>query len=83
MVVQTPMDYLSKELDHAMIYVACKIKATFSCEVIRVQGTGFQSGVLSCIMPRLATHLVHVSLSITALAATIHSHIDYDEYYSQ
>ena len=34
------------------------IKATFSWEVIDAQETGWQSGVQSCIMPRLPTHLV-------------------------
>ena len=75
MVVQTPMDYLSKDLDHAMIYVACKIKATFSCEVIHAS----RELVFNQVYCRVLCPGWHVSLSITALAATIHSHIDYDE----
>ena len=62
LVVQKPVDNMSKRYAK---YIndprSLRIKATFSCEVIRgihTQKNGLQSGVRLCIMTGLAAHLV-------------------------
>ena len=42
----------------SMTHVACESKLQHVCGVIHIQATGWQSGLRSCVMRELSTHLV-------------------------
>ena len=45
-----------KEIRHISDSRSLRIKATFNCEFIHAQETGWQSDVRSCILSGLSTH---------------------------
>ena len=58
LVVQKTFITCQKEVKHINDLRSLRIKITFSCKVIHAQTTGWQSGMRSCILPDLPTHLV-------------------------